>query len=263
MTEKKRPRALVTGASSGIGVEFARLLAEQGHDLVITARREDRLNELAEEIREAHGVEVEVVPADLGDPDAPLSLFEKTEGEGKPIDVLINNAGFGTQGTFTEIPWERTQLQMQLNLRALTELTWRYLNVMQDRKSGYILNVASIGAFLPIPSYATYGAGKAYVRNFTEAVAAEAQGSGVKVTVLCPGPTTTEFTEVAGHGEQPPGAELLFMSARRCAQIGLGALFGWRTTIVSGYMNAMMMFGLRFLPRWLMAWAGKATMSSS
>jgi len=240
--------ALVTGASSGIGERFARRLAERGAHLVITARRAERLQALADELRTAHGVEVTVIAADLGTVDAAAKLFEETEGAGKPIDILINNAGFGTQEYFVEIPWEKTREQIQLNVVSLTELTWRFSRAMLARRRGWILNVASIGAYMPVPCYATYGAGKAYVRNFTEALAFEVRKTPLRVCCLCPGATSTEFMQVAGH-DMPALYRLAFMSADRCARIGLSALFGWRRNVVSGVMNKLTMFWLRFMPR--------------
>ena len=241
-------RALVTGASSGIGTSFAKQLAAAGAHLVLTARRKDRLDALAEELRTAHGIEVETLSFDLGKPDAARALFEATEGAGKSIDVLINNAGIGTKQPFLEQTWEKTFEEMQLNLVSLTELTKRFGQKMVARNRGAILNVASIGAYMPTPSMSTYGAGKAYVRNFTEGFAAEVAGTGVRVCCLCPGATESEFASVAGL-ELPWWKKLAFMSADRCASIGLSALFRGRRNIVSGWSNTLVMFLTRFVPR--------------
>lgn len=249
-------RALVTGASAGLGVAFARELAAAGANLVITARRKDRLESLAEELRAKHGIEVEILAADLGKPEAARALFDATEGAGKTIDVLINNAGFGTKQPFLEQTWEKTFEEMQLNLVSLTELTKRFGQAMMARKRGAILNVASIGAYLPTPSMATYGAGKAYVRNFTEGFAAEVAGSGVRVCCLCPGATSTEFASVAGL-DLPWWKKIAFMSAERCASIGLSALFRGRRNIVSGWSNTFTMFLTRFMPRRLLGFAAQ------
>lgn len=253
MMNVKGKTALVTGASSGIGEHFARQLAEGGANLVLTARRTDRLEALASELRERHGVAVSVVGADLSERAAPERLFEATEGAGQPIEILINNAGFGTHDRFVDIPLEVTLPQIQLNITSLTEMTWRFARAMRARKTGYILNVASIGAYLPTPFYAAYAAGKAYVRNFTEAVAFELQGDGVRVCCLCPGATETEFMEVAGHALASWQKKFL-MSAERCARIGLRALFGGRRNIVSGWLNAIMMFATRLVPRSAATW---------
>ena len=223
--------ALVTGASSGIGVCFAKQLAAMGASLVLTARRKDRLDALAEELRAAHGVDVTTVALDLGSSDAPRALFDATEGAGKAIDVLVNNAGFGTQARFDAMAWPRAAEQLQLN----------------------VLNVASIGAYVAVPGYATYAAGKAYVLSFTEAIAAELSGTGVRACCLCPGGTRTEFFEAAG---QKPSwlVEASLMSAERCAKIGLRALFGGRRNIIAGLSNTLMCWSLRLVPRRLAAW---------
>ncbi len=253
--------ALVTGASSGIGACFARQLAAKGADLVVTARRLDRLEALKEEIQQRHNVTVHCIGLDLTDPTAPAQLVAQTEEAGLAIDVLINNAGFGTKNNFVDIPWRRSADQLQLNIVALTELTHRYAQAMKARGGGHIMNVASVGAYTPTPYYATYGAGKAYVRNFTEAVAYELRKTGVRLCCLCPGPTESEFPEVAGH-EIPKLARATFMSAERCARIGLRALFGWRWNVVSGWMNKLMATSLRFIPRALMTRLAALVMGS-
>ncbi len=248
MIALKGRTALVTGASSGIGVERARQLAARGMNLVITARRTERLEKLARELRDQQKIDVDVITLDLGQPTAPKELFEKTEGAGKRIDVLLNNAGFGTQEHFAEIPWEKTREQMQLNIVSLTELTHLFLRAMLPRKTGWILNVSSMGAYLPVPDFATYAAGKAYVRNFTEALAFELRKSPVRVCCLCPGGTATEFLDVAGQ-KTTWIVRAALMSADRCARIGLRALFAGRRNIVAGWMYSFLMWSLRFVPR--------------
>jgi hypothetical protein len=245
--------ALVTGASSGIGVSFARQLAAMGAGLVLTARRKDRLDSLADELRAEHGVDVETIALDLGDPGAPKALFDATEGAGKPVDVLVNNAGFGTQARFDRMAWTKASEQLQLNVVSLTELTHRFLAPMLTRGRGYVLNVSSIGAYMAVPGYATYAAGKAYVLSFTEALAAELAGTPVRACCLCPGGTRTEFFQAAG---QKPGwlVEASLMSADRCARIGLRALFGGRRNIIAGIANTLMCWSLRLVPRRLAAW---------
>jgi short-subunit dehydrogenase len=254
--------ALVTGASSGIGTEFARQLAAMGADLVITARRKARLDELATELEDEHGVEVRVLAADLSEPAAASRLFEQTEGNGQTIDVLINNAGFGTQRPFLDIKWETAEQEMQLNMRSLTELCWRFGRTMRERGRGYVLNVSSIGAYQPVPTFATYAAGKAYVRNFTEALAYELADSGVRVCSLCPGGTATEFSEVSGQ-RISGWVESFMMPADRCARIGLRALFGGRRNVISGFSNKLSCWLLRFLPRRTMVWAAARVMAST
>ncbi len=246
-------RALVTGASSGIGDQLARQLAAKGANLVITARREARLEALADELREQYRVEVTVIPLDLSEPTAPAQLWDATEGQDRPVDILINNAGFGDQRPFVDIPWERSLEQLQVNVVSLTELAYRFIRSMKKRGAGHVLNVSSIGAYLPCPQFATYAAGKAYVRNFTEALAYELKGTGVRACCLCPGGTATEFSEVAGQSLSKV-VELTLMSSERCARIGLAALFRGRRNIVSGLFNSLGMFLLRFAPRRLAAW---------
>jgi hypothetical protein len=240
--------ALVTGASSGIGEAMARELAARGAGLVLVARRAERLEALARELAEHHpGLAMRVLPLDLAAPGAAGRLFQETEGAGQRIDLLINNAGVGTNNTFLEIPWDKTAQQIQLNLVALTELTYRFGQAMRQRRAGYILNVASIGAYAPCPWFATYAAGKAYVRSFTLALAAELAGTGVRVCCLCPGSTESEFH--AGAGQSLPALVGPFtMSARRCARIGLRAVLSGRREIVSGWLNSLGMFLLRFVP---------------
>ena len=258
-TDLKGKTALVTGASSGLGAAFARLLAARGADVVVTARREANLTALAAELEKAHGVKVTVIALDLSEASAPERLFAKTEGEGRGIDVLVNNAGGGLHRNFVDMTWDEAQRQIQLNVVSLTELTHRFARAMLARKSGHILNVSSIGAYTPTPTYATYAAGKAFVRDFSEAVAYELQGSGVHVCSLCPGGTLTEFHQAAGH-ELPSAFRKTFMTAEDCAQIGLSALFAGRRNIVSGILNNLSMFFLRLMPRRAMVWVSALTM---
>ncbi len=252
--------ALVTGASSGIGRAFAVRLAARGARLVIAARRQAELDALALELRRDHQVEVTVVAIDLATPTSAAELFARTEGAGHAIDILINNAGFGTHQYFLAQDWTRIQQQLQLNIVTLTELTHRFGTTMTARGRGHILNIGSIGAYTPCPSYATYAAGKAYVRDFTEAVAHELAPRGVRVCCLCPGGTITEFHQVAGQTVPGWMRAMAFMPADRCAAIGLRALFGWRRNVVSGVGNKVGMFLLRFLPRRMIVWIGAKSM---
>lgn len=251
--------ALVTGASSGIGAACARLLAAWGADLVITARRAENLDALARELMAAHGTRVLTIPLDLADPVAPRRLYERTEGAGMQIDVLINNAGFGIHQDFVKIPWEQTARQIQLNVVSLTELTHLFVRAMLERGRGWVLNVSSIGAYMPVPGFATYAAGKAYVRDFTEALAYELRRSPVRVCALCPGGTETEFQLVAGQ-HVGPLARATFISAERCARIGLRALFAGRTNVVSGLINKLAVLLLRVMPRRMTIWSAALVM---
>ena len=192
--ELRAPTALVTGASSGIGLEFARQLAANGHDLVVVARDEARLKELANEVTTA----TEVLPADLTDGDDVAAVEARLSDASRPVDVLVNNAGFGTMGPFAQLPIEDEEREIRLNVIALVRLTRAALPGMLDRKRGGILNVSSIGAFQPGPFNATYSATKAFVSSFTEAVHEEVRGTGVHVIALCPGLTKTGFQEASG-----------------------------------------------------------------
>ena len=189
--------ALITGASSGIGAAFARELAAAGADLVLVARRLDRLEALAKEI-ESTGRKVSVVPLDLTENNAIQTLATKLATDGVEIDILVNNAGFGTSGDFVGENLDRVISEIELNVTALTALTHTFLPGMLTRNRGTVINLASTAAFQPVPSMAVYGATKAYVLSFTEALWAEVLGSNVKVLALCPGGTETEFFDVAG-----------------------------------------------------------------
>jgi short-subunit dehydrogenase len=243
-------RALVTGASGGIGEAFARQLAASGHALVLVARRKDKLEALAAELREKHQVEVHVEAVDLSQESGAARLFDHTERAGKPVDVLINNAGFGTFAEFTEIPWESTREQLRLNVFALTELTWRFARSMRARKSGRILNIASIGGHTPAPYFAVYGAAKAYVRSFSEALSVELRGTGVTVTSASPGLVLTGFQQVSGQ-QVSSMIRWTALTPERCAQLALRATFKGRRSVVTGWVNRLTAWALDFSPRWL------------
>ncbi len=189
-------RALVTGASAGIGAAFAERLAHEGYDLVIVARDRERLETRAQQMRERSSVQVEVLPADLTEP-AELHIVEAVIADAH-LELLVNNAGFGTMGTFAELDAEREEAEIRLNIVALVRLTRAALPGMIQRKSGAIINVSSMAALQPAPYNATYGATKAFVNSFTEAIHEELRGSGVRVQALCPGFTRTEFQQRAG-----------------------------------------------------------------
>ena len=190
---------LITGASSGIGEEFARRYAAQKQDLVLVARSQDKLNKLAEEFKSQHGIRVTVFALDLSEPDAAERLWEETNRAGLEIDVLVNNAGFGTSGDVADESPERLEQEVRLNCLTLTGLTARYLPAMRERKNGTIINIASTAAFQPLPHMAVYGATKAFVLSFTEALWSETQKDGIRVLAVCPGPTDTSFFEIAGE----------------------------------------------------------------
>ena len=238
MSDLRGRRAVVTGASSGIGAALARQLAERGCALVITARRKERLDRLADELRDAHGVDVDVVALDLGAPGGAGELWTVVTRGGQPVDILINNAGFGVNKAFTDASWERLATMIQLNMTALVELSHRFVEAALERpeRPAHLLNVASIGAYQPVPYFAVYAATKSFVRNFTEALSFELRRSHVHATCLNPGGTRTEFMEVADN-QLKPFAEKTLMSAEDCAAIGVKAMLKGRANVVSGVMN--------------------------
>ncbi len=261
MTAPAKTWAVVTGASSGLGVEFARKLAARGHNLVLTARRLDRLTALADELRGGHHVDVHVVQLDLAEPGAPEVLLERATANGRRVHVLISNAGFGQFGQFLDTPLQRHADVLRLNAATLTELSWHFARHMREHgEPSHILHVASIGAFQPVPGMAVYAAAKSYVRNFSEALAFELRSSAVRVTCLCPGGTTTEFTEVAGV-ELNNLARGTMMTAAAVAGIGLDALFAGTPDVTSGLVNKLSGLLVRFAPRSLATRIAAAAMA--
>lgn len=230
-------RALVTGASSGIGETFARRLAARGTHLVVVARREDRLDALAAELASAR-VDVEVLPADLLTDEGLATVERRLAAPEQPVDLLVNNAGFGITGTFAESPLERDLAMVELNVVALVRLTRAGLVAMAERGSGAIVNLSSLAGFQAVPSTAVYAATKAFVTSFTEAVAEEARGSGVRLQALCPGLTRTEFHEVNAFdvGWLPDAA---WQSAGQVVDASLNALESGRVVVVPGALNRM------------------------
>ena len=244
---KSAGRALITGASGGIGRELAKAFAEKGFDVVLLARDLDALNALAREIIATYGVNASVLPADLARFDAAPAIFEALEGEGVIIDVLVNNAGVITEGDFADIGLESQLRLLQINIVALTALTRMFLPAMKCRGKGRVLNVASIGAFMPLPKLATYGAAKAYVLSFTEALAEELRGSGVTITALCPGLTDTSMLRGSKFAEAIP--DMWVMSAREAAARGCAACLEGEVVAVPGLANLALTSGSQLLPR--------------
>lgn len=243
--------ALITGASSGIGREFARTFAAKGHDLVITARRLDRLEELADDLMRRHGVRVWPLVADLTDREAPERLFDATEGKGRPIGVLVNNAGFGVFRDFNAGRLADQIESIEVNVVALTAMTRLFAPEMVRRGAGRILNVASVAGFSPVPSAAVYGATKAYVLSLSEALSAELDGTGVTVTALCPGLTETEFsaraTGTTGASMWIPAA--MKLAASDVAREGYRAAMAGEAVHVNGIAYRLGVEWLRFQPR--------------
>jgi short-subunit dehydrogenase len=244
--------ALITGASSGLGEEFARQLARENYDLVLTARREDRLHAVAAEAKKLGAAKVEVIAADLGQPDAASKLHRQVGERGLEIDCLINNAGFGTHGIFHKLPLEREVEQINLNITSLVAMTRLFLDGMVARRRGIIINVASTAAFQPVPYMATYGASKSFVLDFSEAVAYEVKSLGVTVMALCPGPTRTEFQDVAGVNETGVPS-FAYMDAKTVVAQALASAKRGKSIRINGIMNQVMAQSTRFTPRSIVA----------
>jgi short-subunit dehydrogenase len=237
------PVALITGASAGLGVEFARQLSKRGHRLVLAARRKERLEELAKELGNARAIAI-----DLSKSNSAAKLIADIEANGETVDLLVNNAGFGLIGRFAELDAKRERQMIDLNVGALTDLCRAVAPGMIERKSGAILNVASTAAFQPGPKMAVYFATKAFVLSLSEALHEELKPHGVKVTCLCPGPTRTEFGDVAGFGGNGL-FDRVAMDAPAVVTAGLKALESNRAVIVAGWLNKVGAASTRFAPR--------------
>lgn len=237
--------ALVTGASAGLGVEFARQLAKRGHALVLAARRKDRLEALAKELGNARAIAI-----DLSKPNAAAKLMAELEANGDTVDLLVNNAGFGLIGRFAELDAKRQRQMVDLNVGALTDLCRAAAPRMIERKSGGIINLASTAAFQPGPKMAVYFATKAFVLSFTEALHEELKAHGIKVSCLCPGPTHTEFGEVAGFGGNSV-FDHVAMGPAEVVAAGLAGLDRNQAVVVPGWMNKVTAASTRFAPRFV------------
>lgn len=247
-SDQDKKWALVTGASSGLGAEFSDQLAERGFNLVLTARRVERLLERKRMLEQKYGVRVEVIPSDLARLSAPSELYREVLARGIEVSVLINNAGYGIHGDFVDSSLDDLKAMLQLDIVALTELTHLFAQAMKARNTGHILLVSSIGAYQPSPTYAAYSAAKAYVLSFGEALNAELRSFGVLVSVLSPGVTATEFLERAG---QSPTLyqRLVMMKSPIVVRVGLKALFRGTPSVLPGFVNRLSVFMLRFMPR--------------
>jgi short-subunit dehydrogenase len=243
--------ALVTGASAGLGTELAWLLAADGHDVVIVARRRDKLEALAAEIKGKHEVQVHVLAEDLAKPGAAKRIQAALDEKGIAIEVLVNNAGFGGTGAFAERELVRELEMIQVNIVALVELTHLLLPRMIANKSGRVLNIGSTAGFVPGAFMAIYYASKAFVNSFTEALSVELEGTGVTATVSCPGATATEFAQVAGN-EKTPLFKSKVMGAREVAEDAYRAMMRGQPLSVAGFMNKVRIASLRVAPRGMM-----------
>jgi short-subunit dehydrogenase len=241
--------ALITGASSGIGYEFAKILAKDCDVLVLVSRRRERLLEVKRELENSAAVSVKIIVKDLSQPGAGEDIYNELESEKISVDILINNAGVGHLGAFTEIDWRQDTDMIATNITALTHMTKLFVKGMIARKKGKIMNVASTAAFQPGPLMAVYYASKAYVLSFSEAIAYELRGTGVTVTALCPGPTATDFAKVAVMERsklfrfKPPA------SASDVARYGYDAMMKGKTVAVHGVVNKIIAFSVRLSPR--------------
>jgi short-subunit dehydrogenase len=236
---------VITGASSGIGAEIARALGRRGYPLMLVARRRERLDQLANEIRGKQSVTVDVMPLDLSDSAARAQLIERISGEA--VAGLVNSAGFGTSGPFHSLPLERERGEVIVNALALMELTHAALPGMIDRGAGAVLNIASIAGFQPLPGAAVYSATKAFVQTFSEAVHEELHGTGVSCTVLSPGPVPTEWWEVAGAQQSSVG--IAQVSPRDVAEAAIAGMLQGKRSVVPGLVPKVAGLGGRFTPR--------------
>jgi hypothetical protein len=252
--DHKARTALITGASGGIGYELSKLFAKDHYNLLLVARREDRLNQVAGELRAEFNVTVNTITLDLAADQAVTTLFERLKGEGMAVDVLVNNAGFGVFGEFAEMQEEEVLGQVQLNVMALTHLTRLFLPAMISQRQGKIMNVASTAAFQPGPLMAVYYATKAYVLSFSEALANEVAGTGVVVSCFCPGATDTGFQKRAGIENSRLFKKIGAMDVETVAADGYRGLVAGKTLVISGTRNWLVAESVRLAPRkWVTA----------
>jgi short-subunit dehydrogenase len=242
------PTALITGASSGLGEQFAYALAQQKYDLVLVARRRERLEGVATRAKELGAARVEIIAADLGRREAPREICEQLKAAQIQIDYLVNNAGFGTNGRFHQLDLGRELEQIDLNIVALVSLTHLLLPAMIERHSGTIINVASTAAFQAVPYMSTYAATKAFVLSFTEGLAGELAGRGLRVMALCPGPVKTEFQTVA-HNENAVMPSFVWVPAKKVVASAIAAAASGRMTYIAGGLNFVTAQAIRFVPR--------------
>jgi uncharacterized protein len=243
-----RETVLITGASSGIGLELAKCFAADGCRLILVARNQIALETLAGELRQKNKIEPVVLPADLSLPETPGQIFEKLSARKISVDILVNNAGFGLNGAFAKLSPARQLEMLRVNITALTELTGLFLPGMIERRRGGILNVGSVAGFLPGPGMAIYFATKSFVLSFTEALAEELDGAGLTVSVLCPGPTETNFSAVA-RGQKARQFQTGKMSAAEVAQCGHQAFRRGKVIAIPGLRNRALTFLIRLFPR--------------
>ncbi|MBW4585279.1 SDR family oxidoreductase [Aetokthonos hydrillicola Thurmond2011] len=247
--EERKETALITGACSGIGYELAKLFAYKGYNLVVVDKKGEKLNEIANEFEKQYQVFVKIIVIDLSVPTSPEEIFTILQQERIKVDLLVNNAGFGSYGFFheTDLP---TELQMlQVNVVCITHLTKLFLRDMVKQGYGKILNVASTAAFQSGPLMAVYFATKAYILSFSEAIANELEGTGVTITALCPGPTSSGFQQTPGMEKSKPASSLRLMDSATVAKIGYDGLMANKTIVIPGLKNKIMATVVRFVSR--------------
>lgn len=245
----KNKYALVTGASSGIGVDFAHILAENGCHLIIVARRLERLQKVKDTLQEKFGIKVEVICMDLSHPTAPQMLYREVNKKNIQVDVLINNAGVGIFGNFIDISLEQEINMLNLNILNLVSITKLFIKDMVRRNSGYILNVASVAAYQPMAAYASYCAAKSFVLSFTEALNYELKDTRVNITALSPGETESEFLETSGQKKLSRAQKQGMMKSYPVAKTGIEAMLIGKPNVIPGWKNTISAFFFRLLPR--------------
>lgn len=255
--------ALITGASGGIGYELAKLFAQDGYNLVLVARSEQKLLQIAQDFTSQYEIKVEIIVKDLALPSAPTEIFTKLQHAGIKVDVLVNNAGFGSYGFFHETDLASELELLQVNIVGLTHLTKLFLPEMVQQGFGKVLNVSSGAAFQPGPLMAVYFASKAYVLSFSEAIANELEGTGVSVTALCPGPTTSGFQSRAAMAESKLVRGQKIMDATTVAKIGYRGLMSNKTVVIPGIKNKLLAEAVRFTPRKLVVNISRSMNSQS
>ncbi|GAB4286085.1 MAG: SDR family oxidoreductase [Oscillatoriaceae cyanobacterium] len=244
------PTALITGASSGIGEVFAQELAQRQYNLILVARSEAKLQELATKLQQAHGINAEIIVQDLSQPGGGTAVFEAVSQKGLTVDMLINNAGFGDYGAFSDRPLPKFMEMIQLNITTLVELTHLFLAPMRQRRQGSIINVASIAGFMPLPYMSVYAATKAFVLSFSEALWAENRTSGIRIQALCPGPTATQFFQAAEFPATMNESGVNMVTAAQVVQESLQGLETNKSNVVTGGLKTQIIVNLqRFFPR--------------
>jgi len=247
----RKSAVLITGATSGIGYDFATIFAEKGYDLFLASRNQGKLDDIKDSFEKQYNISVMTMSIDLSKIKSSQKVYEETLNQDVEIDVLINNSGFGIQGEHVDLDIAKVEEMIQLNITTLTELCMLFGSEMKKRKEGYILNVASTAAYQPLPYLASYSATKSYVLNFSEAIAKELEDYHVVVTCLSPGATSTKFFDVAGIGDKKSGfyANSSRMRSRDVAVIGINALFAKKLSVIPGLKNSFLAFSNRFSSR--------------